>query len=62
MTAVGYDHSLAKGATVYIAYAKVDNDDNASFSATNWGHGKDVGVGAAGEDPSSISVGFIYDF
>ncbi len=60
--AIGFDYSLSKNATVYIAYATVDNDPNASFSATNWGHGKDVGVAAPGKDPSSISIGFVYDF
>lgn len=62
MIAVGYDHSMDKSTTLYIAYAKVTNDTGASFSASGWGH---AGVGApsaAGQDPSAISVGAVYKF
>jgi predicted porin len=57
--AVGYDHALNPYTTVYVAYAKVDNDDLAAVSANNWGHGDNVG--AAG-DPSALSVGLVVKF
>lgn len=60
--AIGYDHALNDSATVYVAYASVDNDAGASISATNYGHGDNVGVAAAGQDPSSFSIGFVYKF
>jgi predicted porin len=66
LLAVGYDHALSKNTTVYVAYAKVSNNDNAQFSGTGYGHG---GVGAPGFDtsgkaasPSSLSVGLTRDF
>jgi predicted porin len=62
MMAVGYDHSMDKTTTVYIAYAKVTNDTGASFSASGWGHGGVGAPSAAGQDPSAISVGAVYKF
>jgi predicted porin len=59
--AVGYDHSLNKYTTVYVAYAKVDNDDGAAITANNYGHGDAVGV-VAGNDPSALSVGLVVKF
>ena len=59
--AVGYDYSVGKNTTVYVAYATTDNDPAASFSATNYGHGDNVVV-AAGQDPSSVSIGVVYKF
>jgi predicted porin len=66
LLAVGYDHAMSKNTTVYAAYAKVSNNDNAQFSATGYGHG---GVGAPGVDasgkaasPSALSVGLIRNF
>lgn len=59
--AVGYDYPIAKNGTVYVVYAKMDNDDAASFTPANWGHGKSAGVAAPGESPYGIGVGFIYD-
>lgn len=59
--AVGYDHSLDKATTVYIAYASTDNDPAATFTANNYGHGKAV-TPTSGQDPSSISVGIVYKF
>ncbi len=65
--AVGYDYNLGKNTVLYIAYASTDNDDFASFSATNYGHGDDVGVGVDpvtgfSQDPSSFSIGLVYKF
>lgn len=62
MMAVGYDHSMDKTTTVYIAYAKVTNDTGASFGASGWGHGGVGDPSAAGQDPSAISVGAVYKF
>jgi len=59
--AIGYDHSLGKNTTIYVAYAMTDNDDNAAFNANNWGHGDSV-ASAAGDDPSAFSVGLVYKF
>ena len=66
LLAVGFDHAMSKNTTVYAAYAKVSNKDNAQFSATGYGHG---GVGAPGVDasgkaasPSALSVGLIRNF
>jgi len=59
--ALGYDHNMGKSTTVYIAYGGVSNDDNASYTANNYGHGQASGV-ASGDDPSSISVGLVYKF
>jgi predicted porin len=60
--AIGYDHAVTNSATVYVAYASTDNDAGATYPATNYGHGDNVGVNAAGQDPSSISIGFVYKF
>lgn len=59
--AVGYDHALDKYTTVYVAYATVDNDDGASITANNWGHGDSV-TPALGEDPSALSIGLVIKF
>lgn len=66
LMAVGFDHVMSKDTTVYAAYAKVSNKDNAQFSATGYGHG---GVGAPGFEtsgkaasPSAFSVGLIRNF
>ncbi len=61
--AVGYDYNLIDdNLTIYIAYAGVSNDDNASFSVNNYGHGQNMGVDKQGDDPSAVSLGFIYRF
>lgn len=65
LLAVGYDHALSKNTTVYVAYSKVSNNDNAQFSGTGYGHS---GVGAPGYDagkaasPSALSVGLTRNF
>lgn len=64
MLAVGYDYPLFKNATVYAAYAKVDNSAGASAHPFNWGHGASPSpaVATAGKDPAGFSLGFVYDF
>lgn len=57
----GYDYSLSKRSTVYVAYALVKNDAAAAFSATGYAHGG-VAAPTAGEDPSVFSVGVIHNF
>ena len=59
--AVGYDHPVADNATLYIAYAAVENDSAAQFSANNYGHG-DAVTPSLGEDPWVVSFGFVYSF
>ena len=60
--AVGYDHKLDKSSTVYVMYSSVSNDTNASFGIGG-GHDSDkYSVGAAGQDVSAISLGYIYKF
>lgn len=60
--AAGYDHAIAKNATLYVVYASVDNDSAASFHPFNYGHGENFGTVTAGSDPSGLGVGFIYNF
>jgi predicted porin len=66
LLAVGYDHAMTKDTTVYVAFSKVSNGDNAQFSGTDYGHG---GIGAPGFDasgkaasPSALSVGLTRNF
>jgi predicted porin len=64
--AVGYDYNLFKNTTIYIAYAKTNNDTFAPlYTSYNYGHG-DQGVPAmafgVGTNPSALSVGLVYKF
>ncbi len=59
--AVGYDYQLNGSTTLYVAYATTSNDPNAAFTANDYGHGKAVSP-AAGDDPSSFSIGVVYKF
>jgi predicted porin len=61
--AVGYDHAWDKNATLYIAYARINNDNRATFAAHDYGHG-DQGVPGilAGRAPSVVSMGVVYKF
>lgn len=61
--AVGYDYAWDKNTTLYVVYAKTNNDASASYSAYDYGHG-DQGVPGItlGGDPSVISVGVVYKF
>jgi predicted porin len=60
--AVGWDYNMSKRTTAYIAYSTTDNDDNVGFAADASGHGAEVGVAGAGEDPAVISFGMIHKF
>lgn len=60
--AIGVDYNITDSATLYVAYAKTDNDANVEFSANNYGHGDNIGAGGPGEDPSAVSLGFVYKF
>ncbi len=62
MLAVGYDHSLSKSTTAYVAFASVSNDTAGTFGVGNWGHGDPAGAPAAGQDPSAFSVGLVHAF
>ena len=59
--AVGYDHHLTEYATLYVAYASMDNDSLVRFTANNYGHGDAVSP-VAGQGPSALSVGLIVRF
>lgn len=61
--AIGYDYGWNKDATVYVAYAKTNNDAGAAYSADNYGHGNQgVPAIAGGAHPSGLSVGLVYKF
>lgn len=65
--AVGYDYNLGKNTVLYIAYASTDNDDFASFSANNYGHGDAVSpfqdpITGFYDDVDAISIGVVYKF
>lgn len=59
--AVGLDYQWDPALTLYVAYASTSNDDNAAFSANNWGKG-DAVFPAAGQNPNAVSVGIVYRF
>lgn len=59
--ALGLDHALSKRTTVYVAYARANNDANAWYSAFGGGHGDNPGT-VAGKDPSGFSLGIMHNF
>jgi len=59
--ALGYDYALDKATTVYLAYARTNNDPNVTFLVNNYGHGQAVSP-AVGNDPESFSIGLVYKF
>lgn len=59
--ALGVDHAMSKRTTVYAAYARTNNDNNANYSAFGGGHGDNPGT-VTGKDPSGFSVGVIHNF
>lgn len=61
MYAVGFDHALSKRTTAYLAYARTNNDNNATYSAFGGGHGDNPGT-VIGDNPSGFSVGMIHNF
>lgn len=62
LLAVGAAYKLGKHTQAYLAYAMINNDDNASFVVADGGHGADYFSGTAGEDPSAASFGLIHKF
>ena len=62
MFAVGYDYNLSKRTKVYVDYAKTTNKAGASFSMSGGGHDDNLGVQAAGSDPSGVSLGMVHKF
>jgi len=62
LLALGASYKLGKKTQAYLAYAMVNNDDNASFVVADGGHGADYFSGVAGEDPSAASFGLIHKF
>ncbi len=61
MLALGVDYKLDKSTTVYAAYARTDNDDNADFSMAGGGHGDAIDP-TIGETISGFSLGIKYNF
>ncbi len=61
LMAIGYDYTLNKETTVYVALASMDNDDNVNFSVNGKGHGDKI-VPNPGETMSALSFGFVYSF
>ncbi|WP_019026933.1 porin [Colwellia piezophila] len=59
--AVGYDYALNDNATIYLAYARMENDDMVNFSVNGKGHGDKV-IPMLGNDPSAISLGIVAKF
>ncbi len=64
MYALGADYILGKQTTVYVAYAKTDNDTNANFAVNGPSAGvhRDFVAPATGKDPSGFSIGMIQKF
>ncbi len=60
-SAIAYDYALDKNTVLYVAYARMSNDDNVSFSANGKGHGDKV-TPVMGEDPSAVSFGIVSKF
>lgn len=59
--AIGYDYTLDENNTVYIAYARMENDANINFSVNGKGHGDKI-IPAIGNDMNAISVGIVSKF
>jgi len=59
--AIGYDYNFRKDTTIYFAYSGVSNENTATVSANNYGHGQAISFNP-GKDPWSISIGLVYKF
>jgi len=59
---VGVNYNFGKDMQVYLAYAALKNDANASFQLARSGHGQAFAPTQAGEDVKAISVGAVYNF
>lgn len=61
MFTVGYDYSLSKRTTAYVAYSRVSNDTNGTYEVSGSGHGANLTAGA-NTDPTALSFGLVHDF
>jgi predicted porin len=63
LMAIGVDHTFSKTAMVYLNYAMVSNDANASIRPASGvgGHGDNL-ASVTGDDASAFSVGYILKF
>jgi len=58
---LGLFNKLDKQTTIYAAYGRTDNDDNANFQGVDGGHGDEIKTDDGGE-PQAFSVGLIFKF
>lgn len=58
----GLSHRLSKHTEVYALYAKTRNDSGAKYGLAPGASSGAVAVAAAGQDPSTFSIGFNHDF
>ncbi len=58
---LGYDYPLNQSLLVYSAASYVDNSSASQFPANGYGHGLAI-TPTRGSDPSSFSIGVIYQF
>jgi predicted porin len=62
MVAMGYDYPLDDQTTVWVAYARTENGDNAAYGMSGGGHGAgEIDLGA-GNHPSGFGIGLIHRF
>ncbi len=61
LTAVGVDHSFSKRTTAYLLYAKMNNNDDATYGLGQSGAGGAY-TPKAGEKPSVVSFGINHSF
>jgi predicted porin len=62
LLALGVDYHLNKRTSVYFAYARTENDANATYSSTGGGHGDELPSITGGSSPSAISLGLKHSF
>ena len=62
MITIGYDHSLSKRTTAYVAYSRVNNDSKGAYNVSGSGHGAKPATIGANTDPTGLSFGLAHDF
>ncbi len=62
MIAVGLDYRIASPFRLLFAYARTDNDANATYSMSRGGRDTQLATAAPGLNHSGLSIGFRYDF
>ena len=62
MFTVGYDYSLSKRTTAYVAYSRVSNDTAGTYDVTGSGQGARYAAITADKDPTALSLGLVHDF